>query len=152
MRSFTYIAGWLGTLVLLVLSACQTEKKQDPLLDEAGRYHLEAIEVQEVLEPKIEQIDSLRAVLLAQKTPAATANAATLDSLKKAFEDWEANLVEVPGLKHEHHDHKEGAHNHHHHHKANPLRDLPAEQMRDLQRETLANIKQMQARLAQVTN
>ncbi|GAB4044300.1 hypothetical protein [Spirosoma litoris] len=128
----------------ICLSACSSSDKKNPLLDEAEGYHQQATEIQELIEPKIERIDSLKAVIIAQKLPNASARAATLDSLKTAFEEWEENLVEVPGMPHEHHYHDKGEH--HHHHDAT-LKDLPADQMRDLQRETLNNIRQIDTRL-----
>jgi hypothetical protein len=122
--------------------SCSTGEKKDPMLEEAARYHNEATEIQETVEPQIERIDSLKTLLTQRTEPAAKATVASLDSLKKAFEDWEANLVEVPGMPHNHtHDH--GDHDHHHHADAT-LKDLPADQMRDLQREILTNIKEIQ--------
>lgn len=135
-------------LLTLCLSACSSSEKKDPLLEEAANYHQQATEVQETLEPKIEQIDSLKTAMLAQKLPDASAKVATLDSLKKAFEEWEENLVEVPGMPHKH-SHGKGEHEHHHHSDAT-LKDLPADQMRDLQRETLNTIRQIDARLTAV--
>ena len=134
--------------VLLIgcLSACSSADKKDPLLDEAARYHNEATEIQALVEPQIERIDSLKAVFSARKTPAAQATITTLDSLKTAFEEWEENLVEVPGMPHNH-THEHGSRGEHRHKHADAtLKDLPAEQMRDLQRETLNNIRQIQAR------
>lgn len=130
-------------------SACSSSDKKDPLLEEAARYHNEATEIQEVVEPQIDRIDSLKTVLATQKSPNAQATATTLDSLKTAFEGWEENLVEVPGMPHNH-THEHGKHEHHHHADAT-LKDLPADQMRDLQRETLNNIRQIQTRLQAVT-
>ncbi|WP_234733518.1 hypothetical protein [Tellurirhabdus bombi] len=122
--------------------SCSTGEKKDPALEEAAKYHNEATEIQAVVEPQIERIDSLKTLLTQRTEPAAKATVASLDSLKKAFEDWEGNLVEVPGMPHKHsHDH--GDHEHHHHADAT-LKDLPADQMRDLQREILTNIKEIQ--------
>ena len=125
--------------------ACTSTEKKDPLLDEAARYHQQATEIQAVIEPQIDRIDSLKTVVLASKTSNARATVATLDSLKTAFAEWEANLVEVPGMKH---DHKVGEK---HKHGDNTLKDLPADQMRDLQRELLNNIRQIEARLTAVS-
>ena len=135
-------------LLITCLTACSSSTKKDPLLEEAAQYHQQATELQGVVEPKIEQIDSLKTAMLAQKLPNAPTRAATLDSLKKAFEEWEENLVEVPGMPHNH-SHKNGDHEHHHHHDA-MLKGLPADQMRDLQRETLNNIRQIQKRFDEV--
>lgn len=129
---------------LTVLAACSSSEKKDPLLVEAAGFHNEATQVQAVIEPKIEQIDSLKTLLASRTEPAAVVTVATLDSLKKAFEQWEENLVEVPGMPHEHH-HDHGDHEHHHHADAT-LKDLPASQMRDLQKETLDNIRLIQER------
>jgi hypothetical protein len=138
------------TLVLTgLLSACSSSDKKDPTLEEAARYHEQATAIQAELEPKIGQIDSLKTMMMAVKMPATEARIATLDSLKSAFEEWEANLVEVPGMPHNH-SHEHGDHAHHKHADAT-LKDLPADQMRDLQRETLNAIKQIQTRLETVT-
>ncbi|GAB3720890.1 hypothetical protein [Spirosoma lituiforme] len=134
-------------LLTSILVACSPSDKKDPLLAEATQYHQQATDIQAVVEPQIEQIDSLKTILSAQKTAAAQARATTLDSLKAAFADWEENLVEVPGMPHNHtHEHGE-----HHHHTDATLKDLPAEQMRDLQHETLKSIQQIQSRLDAVT-
>ncbi|MFD1140110.1 hypothetical protein ACFQ4C_03285 [Larkinella insperata] len=127
-----------------VLTACSSNDKKDPLLEEAAQYHNEATQIQKMVEPQIEQIDSLKTRLANQPQPAAKATIVRLDSLKKAFEDWEANRVEVPGMPHEHH-HEHGKHEHHHHTDAT-LKDLPADQMRDLQREARDQIRQIQQR------
>ncbi len=135
-------------LLALTVSCNQLSDKKDPLLEEAAQYHNQSTEIQAVVEPKIEQIDSLKSVLTAQKTPVSAARIATLDSLKTAFEEWEENLVEVPGMPHNHtHAHAKGGHKH----ADATLKDLPADQMRDLQRETLNNLRQIQSRLDAVT-
>lgn len=136
--------------VLLIgcLSACSSAEKKDPLLDEAARYHNEATKIQAVVEPKIERIDSLKAVYSAQKTPISAARIATLDSLKKAFEEWEENVVEVPGMPHQHGEHRDGGPKHN---ADATLKELPADQMRDLQHEMLNSIRQIQTRLDGIT-
>lgn len=134
------------TLLTLAVSCGRSSEKKDPLLDEAARYHNEATRIQALVEPKIEQIDSLKTRLSARSTPVAQATVATLDSLKKAFSDWEENVVEVPGMPHHH---TGGADHRRHKHQAADaaLKDLPADQMRDLQREMLSTIKRIQSRL-----
>lgn len=138
---------YAALLLLACLTACSSSDKKDPLLQEAAQYHQQATEIQALVEPQIKQIDSLKNVLRAQNSPQATARVATLDSLKTAFEEWEENLVEVSGIPHNHsHEHGKGGHSHKH--ADATLKDLPAAQMRDLQREMLDNIRQIQARLS----
>lgn len=76
------------------LTGCTSdeEKKEAALLEEAARFHQEATDIQEKLEPEIDRIDSLKTVLMMQITPWAQQQVATLDSLKTAFETWESNL------------------------------------------------------------
>ncbi|GAB3563858.1 hypothetical protein GCM10027578_08300 [Spirosoma luteolum] len=144
------IAG--GLLAGLLSCSSATDASRDPLLIEAAQFHQQATAIQALVEPRIEQIDSIRQVLQARQTPAAVARIATLDSLKQAFESWEENLVEVPGMPHNHtHEADPGRQTHHHHHADATLKDLPAGHMRDLQREMLNNIRQIQARLDAVT-
>ncbi|MBD2701257.1 hypothetical protein IC229_11460 [Spirosoma sp. BT702] len=138
------------SVLLCGLAACSGKSDTDKVvLEEAARYHNEATEVQEQLEPMIDRIDSVKTRLALKTTPEAKAITQSLDSLKTAFETWEENLVEVPGMKHEHHEHGEGEHHHHHHHNNNDTKDMPADQLRDLQREFLANIKLMQQQTQQ---
>ncbi|QHW01620.1 hypothetical protein GJR95_39475 [Spirosoma endbachense] len=131
----------------LSLAACSGKTDADQsILNEAATFHNEAINVQEQVEPLIDEIDSVRTVLIKKMTPEAKITAQSLDSLKTAFEQWEENLVEVPGMKHEHHhEHDKG---HHHHHNSD-TKDLPADQMRDLQQAFLTNIKQIQQQTQQ---
>ncbi|MBD2756491.1 hypothetical protein IC230_26620 [Spirosoma sp. BT704] len=133
----------------MCLIGCSGQSDADKaLLDEAGRYHMEAIDIQEQVEPVIDRIDSVRTLLAKKTSPEAKAAGQSLDSLKTAFEEWEENLVEVPGLKHDHHEHGEGKHHHHHHHN-NDTKDMPADQLRDLQQAFLANIRQIQQQTQQ---
>lgn len=136
-------------LLTACLAACSSSDQKASLLVEAATYHQQATEIQAVVEPQIEQIDSLKTALAAQNVTGTAAKTATLDSLKAAFETWEENLIEVPGRPHNHR-HEHGDHSHHHHADAT-LKDLPADQMRDLQREILSNIRQIQDRLNAVT-
>jgi hypothetical protein len=138
----TYQLVAFGMVMSSLLACSSSSDKHDPLLEEAARYHNEATSIQATLEPRIDQIDSLKTVLAGQSIPTNAARIATLDSIKTAFESWESNLVEVPGMPHEH-NHAHGKHEHHH---DATLKDLPADQMRDLQRETLNNIRQLQTR------
>lgn len=132
------------SLLVLLVSCGPSSDKKDPLLDEAARYHSEATRIQAIVEPRIDQIDSLKTALAARNDLNTHATAITLDSLKKAFAEWEENVVEVPGMPHNH-THEHGKHEHKH--TDATLKDLPADQMRDLQREMLTNIKQIQSRL-----
>jgi len=138
---------------LLVTTACGSSSTTDKaLLDEAARYHLEAAAVQARTEPAIEQIDSLKQVLRQQSGRPALI--ASLDSLQRAFAEWESNVVEPPGLADHPHEQpgtgKPGHAHHHHDHTPNILTELPPDQMRDLQREMLAGIRQIDRRMAQL--
>lgn len=126
--------------------------KKDPKMEEAGKIHLEAMEIEETLHEQVECIDSLKIVLNDKKKTvtdaAAIANidstVAALDAVAKSFEEWEENLVEVPGLAHEHH-HHEGE-EHHHDHK--PAPDVSGDQMIEIQKEIKANIQKIKSDLA----
>lgn len=126
--------------------------KKDPKMEEAGKIHLEAMEIEETLHEQVEGIDSLKIVLNDKKKTvtdaAAIANidstVAALDAVAKSFEEWEENLVEVPGLAHEHH-HHEGE-EHHHDHK--PAPDVSGDQMIEIQKEIKANIQKIKSDLA----
>ncbi|AQG82227.1 hypothetical protein [Spirosoma montaniterrae] len=139
-----------GFFLLSCLTACGSKSDADqPLRDEAIRYHTEANEIQQAVELKLDQLDSLKTVLASRKTSQSQALSQSLDSLKTAFEAWEENLIEPPGMPAHSHEHGEG-HEHHHNHSDGTMKDLPADQMRDLQKELLNNIRQIQQRTEQV--
>lgn len=137
------------SLLVLMISCGRSSDKKDLLLNEAARYHNEATRIQATLEPKIDRIDSLKLALVSRSGSNAQATTTILDSLKTAFGEWEGNVVEIPEMPHNH-THLTGGLDHgkhKHKHADATLRDLPADQMRDLQREMLINIKQIQSRL-----
>jgi len=141
----TWVYGCVLASCSLVFVACGPEK--DPKMEEAGKIHLAAMEIEESLHEQIEGIDSLKIVLNDKKKTLTDAAAvasidsavAELDAVAKSFEEWEGNLVEVPGLPHEHH-HHEGE-EHHHDHK--PAPEVSGEQMIEIQKEIKANIEKI---------
>lgn len=143
----------LLTAYCLLLTSCGDKK--DPKMEEAGKIHLEAMEIEEALHEQVEGVDSLKIVLNDKKKTVTDAAAvasidstiAALDAIAKSFEEWEENLVEVPGLAHEHH-HHEGEEHHHHDHK--PAPDVSGEQMIEIQKEIKTNIEKIKSDLASV--
>ncbi|MCY7350911.1 MAG: hypothetical protein LH606_09610 [Cytophagaceae bacterium] len=126
-----------------LLIACTGKDSQDEAtLKEAGEIHLQAATIQESLESRMDSLAALKSQLTLLKTPGASAAAFAIDSVTKRFEDWEENLVEVPGLAHKH-DNAEGEKHHHHDHK--PAPDVTASEMLDIQNELKTNIGQISA-------
>ncbi|MFN8348043.1 MAG: hypothetical protein U0X91_23790 [Spirosomataceae bacterium] len=153
MKKMTYRSLFYGLLITaggVLLTSCGDKK--DPKMEEAGKIHLESMEMEESLHEQVEGIDSLKIVLNDKKKTLTDAAAiasidstvAALDAVAKSFEEWEENLVEVPGLPHEHH-HHEGE-EHHHDHK--PAPEVSGEQMIEIQKEIKANITKIKADLA----
>lgn len=135
-------------LAVLVLTACtdSASEKDKALLEEAGKIHLEASEIQEAIEPELTLLDSLKTQLTARRaalkdTIAAIEAIAQITNVSAAMEEWEENAVEVPGVEHKH-DHAEGKGHEHHEHKKAP--DVTAAQMLDIQKEIKKNIDRIQ--------
>jgi hypothetical protein len=131
----------------LLLTACGDKK--DPKMEEAGKIHLEAMEIEEAVHEQVESIDSLKVVLTDKKKSLKDSSAvasidstiAAFDAVAKSFEEWEENLVEVPGLAHEHHDHEGEEHQHDH----KPAPNVSSDQMIEIQKEIKANIEKIKA-------
>ncbi len=136
--------------ISLTLSFCSQQK--DNVLQQAATIHNEASAIQAEIEPQIEAIDSLVAKLTdTKKTTTDVVAAAKIDStvaalnaVSASFANWEDNLIEVPGMAH---DHAEGA-AHHHEHK--PAPEMSSEQMLAVQKEIKANIVKIKTDLARV--
>ena len=147
----TFVYGCVLASCSLVFVACEPEK--DPKMEEAGKIHLASMEIEESLHEQIEGIDSLKVVLNDKKKTLTDAAAiasidstvAALDAVAKSFEEWEENLVEVPGLPHEHHHEGE---EHRHDHKPTP--EVSGEQMIEIQKEIKTNIEKIKSDLESV--
>ena len=137
------------TLFLSFLLFSCSEKK-DPKLIEAAKLHNEASEIQATLEPQIEGIDSLIVVLNDKKKTIKNAKViahidsvtAALGVVSKNMADWEANLIEVPGMPHA----EQTGEHHHHEHKKAP--DMSADQMLQVQQEIKKGIEKIRDDLA----
>ena len=94
---------------LALLLACSGQSEPNETLQEAQKYHLEALSVQK-------EVEVLIGTLRSNGKPGQA------DSLARVLESWEEGLVEVPGFEHEHH-HDEHEGHHHHHKPAPPMTD-----------------------------
>ncbi len=109
-------------LWLLLLTACGPAQT-DPALEAANQLHLEAVAISDTLEDYL-----------------VGAEGARWDSLRTAYAQWEASLVEVPGFEHAHeHDH---GHRHDHHHDL-PLDDLSPAEIQELQQALWEEVAKM---------
>jgi hypothetical protein len=118
-------------LLLSVLAfSCSKSPKDNPKLVEANKIHLEAVEIQELVEKKIKTLDSLNAIskdaVLKDK----------IENSKKLFEEWKASMIEIEGFEH-HHDHE----GHHHDHK--PAPEMTDDSMIDYQKNTKKAIEEL---------
>jgi hypothetical protein len=135
----------------LLLACGGRSGKNDPDLEEAGKIHLQASEIQEALEPQMDSLAALRAKLLARNTEAATRAVTDIDSVVKRFENWEANLVDVPGLEHEHEHGEDEQHHHHHHDHHHEAPQVTSAEMIDIQKELKRSIEQINDQVQAVT-
>ena len=126
---------------LVTAMACESNKKENPILKEAGEIHNQAHEIGEGIEAQFPAMDSLSTLLAARKTPAAESAVASIANTKKTFEDWEANIVTVPGMAHKH-DHAAGGHDHEAH---KPAPDVTPEQMLEIQKEMKTSIEKIKS-------
>ena len=139
-----------SSILFLSFLLFSCSEKKDPKLIEAAKLHNEATEIQATLEAQVEGIDSLISILNDKKKTIENAGviahidsvAAALGTVSKNMEDWEANLIEVPGMPH-----AEPAGEHHHHeHKKAP--DMSADQMLQVQQEIKKGIEKIRDDLA----
>lgn len=123
------------SFIIALLMACGGKPSENPILVEANKIHLESVEIQEKIEPKIKQLDSLKTTLND------STKIAKIENIKKMFEEWAESLVEVPGFEHKHHEHE----GHEHHHK--PAPEMTDESMLEYQKNTKKAIEELQGQL-----
>jgi allophanate hydrolase subunit 1 len=131
--------------VSLIVVACADKK--DPNIEAAIKIHNEASAIAAGIETQIEAIDSLQTLLIEKKktlgnaAPAAASidsTVAALAAVATAFESWEQNIIEVPGMVHD-----DSAGEHHHDHK--PAPHVTSAQMLEIQKEMKANIEKIKS-------
>ena len=117
-------------LMILILSGCNEDKK-DPLLEEAHAFHQESNRVRSQIQEKLQAIEGL--------------SSESVNDIRKSIQEWDENMVEVPGYEEDHdgHDHDHD-HAHHHHH---PAPNLTSRQHLELQRSLLDEIRNIQNKL-----
>ena len=133
-------------LAALLVTACNTSKKEDPQLKEAADVHLEAMQIEKQMKPQLAELVQLKNSINIQGrelTAEEIALVQQIEALEASYSFWEENHVEVPG--HEHHDHDDHDHDHHHHH--GPKLDLSPADMLLVQQEFRDSIRAIQQRV-----
>ncbi|MCW5911032.1 MAG: hypothetical protein KIT62_08155 [Cyclobacteriaceae bacterium] len=118
----------LGLVPVLLAWACAAPSQDEKLLKEAADVHNTALQIAEDLESRLKQ----------EAIPADSAFV-----ILAAIEEWEQDLIEVPGNEH-HHDHE--GHNHSH----EPV-NVTAAEMLELQLELKQRIEQIKKRVDALT-
>lgn len=141
---------------LLFLSAnCGSTSEEDQkLLKEAAAIHLEAVELEQQVKPKLDELIQQKNSINIQGrslTAQELAFAQKVESIENSYAYWEENHVEVPGHGHdghEGHDHGHEGHNHDHGHDAKL--EVSAADMLLIQKEFKDSILSIQQRIEQL--
>lgn len=148
----------------LTIASCGGPKEDSPSLKEAKEVHNRMVgiasEMKDILKHKMTEYES-RFAPIAAKGDSALAKADSLVAIRlgkfsdrlfwvqTSLEEWESNLVGIPGEEHDH-SHAEGehTHDHSHSHEANP--ELTDEQQLELQKELESQILILRDSLMQI--
>ncbi len=111
-------------LLFVFVYGCSDSTKKDPTLEKAFQVHQQSLKT------------AKEARELLEKIPAKDESVSRIQS---RLENWNENLIEVPGFEHEH-NHEDGDHHHHHHGGSRPTMDLSPEDMLAVQQQLLDTI------------
>ncbi|WP_020533211.1 hypothetical protein [Flexithrix dorotheae] len=127
-------------IIALFMMGCSSS--QDEQLNIQGiEIHNKAMKKGGEMEQKMQKIQQF------SESVDPSLQSAFLDSVKVLEEDfstWKANIVEVPGNEHDHHDHE----GHDHHHEPNP--ELTPQMVLEIQQFMLVEIEKLNVRAAQI--
>ncbi|MEM8846922.1 MAG: hypothetical protein AAGD17_07450 [Bacteroidota bacterium] len=132
--------------IIALTSAC-SDKEKDKDLVQAFKSHEEAIEVRRTVADQIGKLkantDSLFVITYSKE----------LKSISSALEEWDEQLVEVPGFEeehdHSHHDHSGHDHDHHHDHN-HSKQELTPKQHLEIQQHLLQKIKGLAQKISNI--
>ncbi len=119
----TYLSNALVVVLICLGTSCNSGEEVDPILKDAFAIHQEALRIEQTVQ---RQLDSFQI------------SADTEILLRARLEQWDEQLVEVPGFEHEHHH----AHDHDHDHGSSPK--VTPEHMLAIQQESLDSIRTIQ--------
>lgn len=121
----TYLSNALVLVLICLGTSCNSGEEVDPLLKDAFAIHQEAVRIEQTVQ---RQLDSFQ--ISAEKEL----------NLRARLEQWDEQLVEVPGFEHEHHHGHD--HDHDHDHGSSPK--VTPEHMLAIQQESLDSIRTIQ--------
>lgn len=144
--------------LLLLLSiftwSCQSSSSENDnaLLEEAGKIHLEAIQIEKTIKPKLDELVQAKNRLSIQGRALNADEQAFInkvEQLQSSYNYWEENHVEVPGTEHDHgHDHSHEGHDHSHDH--GPKLEVSAADMLLIQKEFRDSILSIKQRIEEI--
>jgi hypothetical protein len=124
--------------------ACNTAKKEDPVLKEAAEAHRQALEVEKAVAPLLGELVQVKNNLNVQGrtlTPEEQSVIQAVESIEASYSRWEETHVEVPGYEHEAEGDSHAGHDH------GPKLDLSPQDMLLVQRELRDTILALQQRV-----
>ena len=128
------------TFGLIVLSvACGNQKKTNEDLQQAFKLHQEAMNVRD------QTVDQLAKLTANEDSLFVKTYKKDLDSISRALEAWDEQLVEVPGFED---DHDHSGHDHDHDHDEQP--DMTPEQHLEVQQYMLQQIRAIEKSINQI--
>ena len=142
---FTIISG------VFIIIACNSAKKENPVLKEAAQTHEQALQLEKQVAPQLAELTQVKNSINVQGralTPEEQALVQEIEVIERSYGYWEENHVEVPGYAHAH-DHDDEAHSHEGHDHGAKL-ELTPEDMLTVQREFRDSIVAIQRRVDSV--
>ncbi len=140
----------LPLLVLGLLIACGGPAKKpadEALLQEAAKYHMDALDVEKKFKSIAKKLESNAAEIQIQGRALDGDEQKWLEEyhgIMRGYELWSENHIEVPGHEHEH-DHSHDGHDHHHHHHHSDVQLTPQDMM-ETQKAFLDNINDLKTK------
>ncbi|MEM8926730.1 MAG: hypothetical protein AAGC45_00895 [Bacteroidota bacterium] len=135
----------LGMIVLW--SSCGDKKESNENLQKAFEIHKEAISTHKLALDQMAKLKANKDTLFVETY------SNDLNAISGSLEEWNKQLVEVPGFDddndHSHHDHSDHEHEHDEHHH-NGQQELTPEQHLEVQQQLLAEIQAIAAKIKKI--
>jgi hypothetical protein len=144
----TLFLTFLFSTALLLTHSCQRgNSADDRLLSEAAALHEEAMQIDRQLQPQLENlIQEGNSIQIQGRalTPEEMQRVDAINAVRRSYEWFEENHIEVPGHDHDHDHDDHAGHDHGH----GPGLELSPADMLAVQQEFLDSIKSIRARVA----
>jgi len=141
---------------LILIASCSSDRSQNVQIKKAADIHLKSIakhdSIMEILVSQKNMVEKrLATETIESNIKSYKAMLKSLDKSMRLLNDWDEDLIGVPGLEHDHDHPHDQQHDHSHHHNDDILEDLSDKEILEIQIAYNEHLDKIEEKISEVT-